>query len=43
MTQTRKALAWALLAALTAVLSYISFRGYLNPELLMYFSNSLTC
>jgi hypothetical protein len=43
MTQTRKAFAWAVLAALACLLTYMSFRGYLSPELLMDFANSVAC
>lgn len=43
MTQTHKALAWALLAALACLIAYMSFRGYLSPELLIDFSNAVSC
>lgn len=43
MTQSRKFLAWALLAALAALISYLSFRGYLGAEFLIGFANSLYC
>jgi len=43
MTQTHKALAWALLAALACLIAYMSFRGYLAPELLIDFSNAVSC
>lgn len=42
-TQTRKALAWALLTAAAALLGYLSFRGYLTPELMLMFANHLAC
>lgn len=42
-TQTRKILMWVLLTALAAMPSYVGFRGYLSPELLIHFSNSLYC
>jgi len=32
-----------LLAALAAIVSYLGFRGYLSPELLINFSNSFYC
>jgi len=43
MTQTRKILMWLLLIVLTALVSYVSFRGYLSPELLIDFANSFYC
>lgn len=43
MTQTHKAFAWLLLAALACFIAYMSFRGYLSPELLFDFANSVTC
>ena len=43
MTQARKILIWMLLAALAAIVSYLGFRGYLSPELLINFSNSFYC
>jgi hypothetical protein len=42
-TQTRKAMIWLLLAALAALVSYWSFRGYLAAEFLIGFANSLYC
>lgn len=41
--QARRLLAWAALAALAALVSYFAFRGYLNPELLINFANTLHC
>lgn len=43
MTQTHKALAWFTLAALACLVAYMSFRGYLTPELLLDFANSVAC
>ena len=43
MTQARKILVWLLLAALAAIVSYLGFRGYLSPELLINYSNSFYC
>ena len=43
MTQTHRVLTWMMLALLAAWVSYIGFRGYLSPELLIYFANSLYC
>jgi hypothetical protein len=42
-SQTRKAMIWFVLAALTALVSYWSFRGYLAAEFLIGFANSLYC
>jgi asparagine N-glycosylation enzyme membrane subunit Stt3 len=42
-TQTRKAMIWFVLAALAALVSYWSFRGYLAAEFLIGFANSLYC
>ena len=42
-TETRKAIMWLLLAALAALVSYWSFRGYLAAEFLIGFANSLYC
>lgn len=42
-TETRKAMMWLLLAALAALVSYWSFRGYLAAEFLIGFANSLYC
>ena len=42
-SQTRKAMIWMLLAALAALVSYWSFRGYLAAEFLIGFANSLYC
>jgi hypothetical protein len=39
----RRALVWLTLSALAAVLGWLAFRGYLNPELLFHFANSLYC
>ncbi len=41
--QTHRVLAWALLAALLAYLSYLSFRAYLSPEFLIGFANLFSC
>ena len=43
MPQIRRILRWLLIAALAALISYYSFRSYLNPELLFNFANSFTC
>ena len=43
MRETRKILIWLLIAALAAMVSYVGFRGYLNPDLLINFANSFSC
>lgn len=43
MTQTRRTLMWAVIALLAAMVSYLSFRAYLNPELLIHFANYFYC
>ena len=39
----RRVLMWIVLSVLAALLGYFGFRGYLNPELLFHFANSLYC
>jgi hypothetical protein len=34
---------WLMLSVLAALLGWFGFRGYLNPELLFHFANSLYC
>ncbi len=43
MTQGKRALLWLMLAAIAALITYLGFRGYLSPELLINFSNAFTC
>ena len=43
MTQSRRILVWAMLAALAALVTYFTFRGYLSAELLFNFGNSFYC
>ena len=43
MTQVQRILMWLLLTALAALVSYVGFRGYLSPELLINFANSYYC
>lgn len=38
-----RVLVWLVLSALAVVLGWFGFRGYLNPELLFHFANSLYC
>ncbi|MDB5904995.1 MAG: hypothetical protein JWM26_3873 [Betaproteobacteria bacterium] len=39
----RRAAVWLMLSVLAALLGWLAFRGYLNPELLFHFANSLYC
>ncbi len=41
--QTRRMMMWALLLALLAYVSYLSFRAYLSPEFLIGFANLFSC
>jgi hypothetical protein len=41
--ERRRLTMWLLLSILAALLAYFGFRGYLNPELLFHFANSLYC
>ena len=43
MTQSRRVLMWLMLMVLAALVSYVGFRGYLSPELLINFANSFYC
>ena len=43
MTQTRKILVWAMLAALAALVAYYAFRGYVSADMLFNFGNSFYC
>jgi len=43
MMQTRRILMWLMLVMLAALVSYVGFRGYLSPELLINFANSFYC
>ena len=43
MTQSRRILMWLMLIVLAAFVSYVGFRGYLSPELLIDFANSFYC
>lgn len=42
-SQAKRIVLWLMLGALAALLSYIAFRGYLSPELLINFSNAFHC
>lgn len=43
MSQGKRLLLWLIIAALSALVTYLAFRGYLSPELLLNFSNSFSC
>jgi hypothetical protein len=43
LSQTRRVLIWAIMAAIVALLCFLGFRGYLNAEMLFNFSNLLYC
>lgn len=38
-----RGLIWLVLSVFAALLAWFGFRGYLNPELLFHFANSLYC
>jgi hypothetical protein len=42
-SQGKRIVLWLVLGALAALLSYVAFRGYLSPELLINFSNAFRC
>lgn len=42
-TAGRRALVWLILAALVGLVTYLAFRGYFSPELLLNFSNTFNC
>jgi hypothetical protein len=42
-TQARRILLWLMLVALAVWVTYLGFRGYLNPEMLFNFSNAFSC
>lgn len=43
MTQIRKILVWAMLAALAALMTYFAIRGYVSADMLFNFGNSFYC
>jgi hypothetical protein len=43
MSQTRRAVIWAVMAALAALLFYAGFRGYLSTDMLLNFANTFYC
>jgi|GEM_PF-3788083 len=42
-SQTRRALIWAVLALIVALLIAAGFRGYLSSEMLLNFANMFYC
>ena len=43
MTQGKRVLLWLILATLAALVTFLAFRGYLSPDLLLNFSNTFAC
>ena len=43
MSQTRRALIWAVLALVVALLCFVGFRGYLSTDMLLNFANAFYC
>ena len=43
LSQTRRAMIWAVMAAIAALLCYVGFRGYLGSEMLFNFANFFYC
>ena len=41
--QRKRLLMWLMLSVLAALVGWVGFRGYLSPELLFHFANSLYC
>ena len=39
----RRAIAWVVMSLLAAAVAWLGFRGYLSPDLLFHFANSLYC
>ena len=42
-THTRRLIKWLIIALLAAMASFLAFRGYLTPDMLINFSNSFYC
>ena len=42
-SQGKRILLWLILAAAAAAVTYLAFRGYLSPELLLNFANTFSC
>ena len=43
LSQTRRAMIWAVLALIAALLCFVGFRGYLSAEMLFNFANFFYC
>jgi hypothetical protein len=43
LSPARRALIWAILAVIVALLCYVAFRGYLSSEMLFNFANMFYC
>lgn len=43
LSQARRALIWAVLAAIVALLCVMGFRGYLSSDLLLNFASMIYC
>ncbi|MES2563178.1 MAG: hypothetical protein V4637_10670 [Pseudomonadota bacterium] len=41
--QMKRLAVWVMLGVFAALLGWLGLRGYLNPELLFHFANSLYC
>lgn len=41
--QMKRLAVWLMLGVLAPLLGWLGLRGYLNPELLFHFANSLYC
>jgi hypothetical protein len=39
----KHAIVWLILAALAALVTWLAFRGYFSPELLLNFSSTFNC
>jgi hypothetical protein len=42
-TASKRAIVWLILAALAGLVTWLAFRGYFSPELLLNFSNTFSC
>ena len=42
-TAGRRAMVWLILAALVGLVTWLAFRGYFSPDLLLNFSNTFSC
>lgn len=43
LSQTRRALIWAFMTVIVALLCLLGFRGYLSTEMLLNFANAFYC